>query len=197
MRQAVNPVGDSRPDWEILSALSVLMGAPIEYGDAREILKEIRSLIPGYGLLGPTPMPPKIDQTVLGQYLKEGFAEDLSERYNPAPPAPAASGTLTMYFGQTLFHSGKLSTRSKGLLQMQQDSFVTLNSADATRLGLAESDRVKISNSRGAVTTVVKIRDRVPQGWSGSRSISTGKPNNWRNGRLIPGLKSPILSSRR
>ena len=38
-----------------LSALSVLMGYPLEYGDAKEILKEIRSVIPGYGLLGPAP----------------------------------------------------------------------------------------------------------------------------------------------
>jgi len=164
VRQAIDPVGDSRPDWEILSALSVLIGAPIEYGDAREILKEIRSLIPGYALLGPTPMPPKIDQAVFGHYMKEGFAEDLSERYNPSAPASMPSGTFTMAFGQTLFHSGKLSTRSKGLLQIQQSSFVTINSADAARLGLAESDRVNISNSRGAVTTVVKVRDRVPQG---------------------------------
>ena len=47
---------------------------------------------------------------------------------------------------------------------MADQTLDDLNSADATRLGLAESDRVKISNSRGAVTTVVKIRDRVPQG---------------------------------
>jgi predicted molibdopterin-dependent oxidoreductase YjgC len=61
VRQAINPVGDSRPDWEMFSALSVLMGSPLEYGDAREILKEIRTVIPGYGLLGPTPTPPKVD----------------------------------------------------------------------------------------------------------------------------------------
>ena len=52
VRQAIDPVGDSRPDWEMLSAISVLMGSPLEYGDAREILKEIRSVIPGYGLAG-------------------------------------------------------------------------------------------------------------------------------------------------
>ncbi len=43
VRQAVEPIGESRPDWEIESALSVLLGNPIEYGEAREILKEIRT----------------------------------------------------------------------------------------------------------------------------------------------------------
>jgi formate dehydrogenase alpha subunit len=164
VRAAIDPVGQSRPDWEILSALSVLMGSPIEYGDAKEILKEIRSLIPGYGLLGPSPMPPKIDAEVLNRYLGEGFAEDVAERYGTLRPAPASPDTFTLVFGQTLFHSGKLSTRAKGLLLLQSEPFVILNTADAARLGIAESDRVKISNSRGSVITVAKIRDRVPPG---------------------------------
>src|SRR5437870_4342380 len=47
VRQGLDPLGDSRPDWEILSSLSVLMGYPLEYGDAKEILKEIRAAIHG------------------------------------------------------------------------------------------------------------------------------------------------------
>jgi formate dehydrogenase alpha subunit len=138
------------------------MGSPIEYGDAREILKEIRSLIPGYGLLGPTPQPPKVDAETLNRYLTEGFAEDLSDRYSESHPASLTTGTFTLAFVQTLFHSGKLSTRSKGLLLIQSEPFVTLNSADAAQLGLEEGSRVKISNSRASVITTVKVRDRVP-----------------------------------
>ena len=81
VRQAIDPVGDSRPDWEMFSALSVLMGSPLEYGDAREILKEIRSVIPGYGLLGPTPTPPKVRCRWVTQYLEPGIAEEVLQRY--------------------------------------------------------------------------------------------------------------------
>ncbi|TLY14517.1 MAG: hypothetical protein E6K69_07760, partial [Nitrospirae bacterium] len=93
VRQAIEPIGESRPDWEILSALSVLMGYPLEYGESREILKEIRSLIPGYGLLGPTPTPPRLDQTVVDRYLREGYAEDLASRYALAGEGQAARGS--------------------------------------------------------------------------------------------------------
>jgi formate dehydrogenase alpha subunit len=164
VRQAIDPVGDSRPDWEMFSAVSVLMGSPLEYGDAREILKEIRSVIPGYGLLGPTPTTPKVDQTILGRYLTEGFAADVATRYALAPAPSTGDDQFPLMFVQTLFHSGKLSTRSKGLLQLQQEGFLSINPVDATKLGLTEGSQVRISNAGGTVTTSVKIRERVPAG---------------------------------
>ncbi len=65
---------------------------------------------------------------------------------------------------QTLFHSGKFSTRAKGLLQVQPEGVLSLNPMEATRLGLAEGDRVRVSNSLGEMTTTVKLADRVPAG---------------------------------
>ncbi|HVG02363.1 MAG TPA: molybdopterin dinucleotide binding domain-containing protein, partial [Nitrospira sp.] len=164
VRQAIDPVGDSRPDWEIFSALSVLMGSPLEYGDAREILKEIRSLIPGYGLLGPAPTSPKVDPTALKRYVTEGFAADIASRYAAAPAQSSSEHAFPLLFVQSLFHSGKLSTRSKGLLQLQDQGCLSISPADADRLSLAEGDGVRIWNAKGSVTTTVKIRQRVPIG---------------------------------
>ena len=164
VRQAIDPLGDSRPDWEMFSALSVLMGSPIEYGDAREILKEIRSLIPGYGLLGPAPTSPKVDQTVVKRYITEEFAADMASRYAQAPAPSPSEHAFTLLFVQTLFHSGKLSTRSKGLLQLQDAGCLSINPVDAGNLGLTEGDQVRMWNARGSVTTTVKIRQRVPTG---------------------------------
>jgi formate dehydrogenase alpha subunit len=148
----------------MLSAVSVLMGAPLEYGDAREILKEIRSIIPGYGLLGPTPTSPKVDQAALNRYLAEGAASDMAARYALRQASKADETPLTLMFTQSLFHSGKLSTRSKGLLQLQQDGALSINPADAAKLGVADGDKVTVSNQRGSVTTRAKIRERVPAG---------------------------------
>ncbi|MBA2486114.1 MAG: NADH-quinone oxidoreductase subunit NuoG [Nitrospira sp.] len=164
VRQAIDPVGDSRPDWEMFSAISVLMGSPLEYGDAREILKEIRSVIPGYGLLGPAPTPPQVDHRVLTHYLTEGFTGDVTARYALTSPLPTGDNQFTLMFVQTLFHSGKLSTRSKGLLQLQQEGFLSVNPEDAVRLGLTDGEQVRISNARGSLTTSMKIRERVPPG---------------------------------
>ncbi len=164
VRQAINPVGDSRPDWEMLSAISVLMGSPLEYADAREILKEIRSVIPGYGLLGPTPTSPKVNQAILSGYLTGGFAVDMAGRYALTPAPQSGDGPFTLMFVQTLFHSGKLSTHSKGLLQLQQEGFLSINPADAAKLGLTDGGKVTVSNARASITTTAKIRERVPAG---------------------------------
>ena len=162
VRQAIDPVGESRPDWEIESALSILLGYPLEYGDAREILKEIREVIPGYGLLGPAPTPPKVNPAVLRRYLAEEHASDLSTRYGLSAASPQAG--MSLVFGQSLFHSGKLSRKAKGLLEVQSSGALRMNPADAARLGVVEGDVVRVSNTQGEATTTVTIRQRVPAG---------------------------------
>jgi formate dehydrogenase alpha subunit len=166
VRRAMNAVGDSRPDWEILSALSVLIGYPLEYGDAKEIFKEIRSVIPGYALLGPSPKPPRPDEAVVAAYLKDGFARDLAQRFAwPAEGSePDAAGTLLLSLTQSLFHSGKFSTKAKGLLQLEAAGRLSINPSDAERAGLNDGDRVSVSNTRGSITTTVRTWERVPPG---------------------------------
>ncbi len=166
VRHAIEPLGESRPDWEILSALSVLMGAPLEYGDAKEITNEIRSLLPGYGLLGPGPKPPRPDDAAVTKYLTEGFQSDLAARYKLAGEGQGASGKgeLTLLSAQSLFHSGKYSTRAKGLLQIQSTGALAVNPADANKLGIADGGRVRISNQQGEMSTTVKLLDRIPEG---------------------------------
>jgi formate dehydrogenase alpha subunit len=168
VRQAIEAVGESRPDWEIFSALSVLMGYPLEYTDAKEIFKEIRSAIAGYALMGATPAPPRPDPAAVDRYVCEGYAEDLAIRYRwPAGEETHGEGlekTFTLMLTQTLFHSGKLSTKAKGLLQVQAAGFLAMNPADASGLGIAEGDRVRVFNDCGEMATPVKLLDRVPIG---------------------------------
>ncbi len=164
IRPAVEPQAESRPDWEVFSALSILMGRPLDYADSRDILKEIRSLIPGYGALGPAPVLPKIDRAVVDRYLAGGYREDLSARYAMDAPSARPDGTVQLELVQSLFHSGKFSTRAKGLLQVEGGAALRISPADAARFALADGDRVRLSNSRGELTTAVKIVPRVPEG---------------------------------
>jgi NADH-quinone oxidoreductase chain G len=164
VRPAIEPAGESRPDWEILSALSVLLGTPLEYADSKELLKEIRSVIPGYGVLGPAPIPPKVDTAAIGRYVGGGFRQTLPALYTLAPRGAQAEGSWQIGLTQSLFHSGKLSVRSKGLIQIESKGALRMNPADATRLAVNDGDRVRLSNTRGNLTTTVKLAERVPQG---------------------------------
>jgi formate dehydrogenase alpha subunit len=164
IRPAIEPAGESRPDWEILSALSILLGVPLEYNDHKDVLKEIRNVIPEYGLLGPAPLPPKIDRSTLERYVAGGYREGLSARYTLARRGPQPGATWFLHLVQSLFHSGKLSTHSKGLLQIEAQGALRMNREDAARLTLSDGDRVRLSNARGQFTTVVKLVERVPIG---------------------------------
>jgi len=177
IRQAIDPIGMSRPDWEIFSALSGLMSYPLEYGDAKEIRKEIRTLIPGYGVLGAGPKPPRPNEAAVKQYLQGAYADDLSERYalagtgsfDGAQDRREARGnkdekTLTLVLGQSLFHSGKYSTHAKGLRLAQECGSLALNSVDAQRLGIADGEQIQVSNAQGRFTTKAAVLDRVPGG---------------------------------
>ena len=68
VRQAIPPVGDSRPDWEIIQDLSTRCGYPMHYDSPEAIFEEIKSLTPSYagmsyarlgakGLQWPCPTP--------------------------------------------------------------------------------------------------------------------------------------------
>jgi formate dehydrogenase alpha subunit len=139
------------------------MGYPIEYGDAKEIFKEIRSVIPGYALLGPVPTPPRPDAAVVNHYLESGYAEDLASRYG-LPSRTGNEKNFTLVLSQSLFHSGKFSTRAKGLLQVEADGKLALNGIDAGTLNIMEGDRVRVLNERGEMTATVTLRDRLPEG---------------------------------
>jgi formate dehydrogenase alpha subunit len=139
------------------------MGYPIEYGDAKEIFKEIRSVIPGYALLGPVPTPPRPDAVVVNQYLARGYADDLASRYS-LTSRTRNEKSFTFVLSQSLFHSGKFSTRAKGLLEVEVDGKLALNTTDAAKLNIMEGDRVRVSNERGEMITTVTLRDRLPDG---------------------------------
>jgi NADH-quinone oxidoreductase subunit G len=51
LNRAEEPVGESKPDWEIIQELSRKMGGAMRYASERDILKEIRAVVPLYAQL--------------------------------------------------------------------------------------------------------------------------------------------------
>jgi formate dehydrogenase alpha subunit len=121
-------------------------------------------VIPGYGSLGPSPTSPTVDSAAIDRYVTEGYRRDVAVRYTLPARTLRQEGTVQLGLVQSLFHSGKLSTRSKGLLQIEPSGFLQMNPLDAARFALGVGDRVRLSNNRGEFTTTVKVFDRVPEG---------------------------------
>jgi predicted molibdopterin-dependent oxidoreductase YjgC len=124
-------------------------------------LKEIRSVMPGYGILGAKPEPAKVDVQTMEKYLAGGFAEDLKDRYTP-PEGRSAKWTLRI--GQSLFHSGKMSTLAGGLLEIQKEGRLSMNPTDAQRLRLDDGDMVRLISESGEAAVRITQVGRIPKG---------------------------------
>jgi NADH-quinone oxidoreductase chain G len=164
VRQAIEPVGDSRPDWEVFSALSVLMGDPMEYQEVKEIAKEIQNLLPGKRTLGPAPLPMQTDPSAIARYVSSDYKRDLASRYRISGGATSTTDEMTLSVAQSLFHSGKFSLKAKGLMQIQKEGKLYLHPDEAARRELGDGDRVKIVNQLGEVSTILSLRERIPRG---------------------------------
>ncbi len=51
IRRAINPMGNAREDWRIISDVATAMGYPMHYESADEILAEINSVTPSYACI--------------------------------------------------------------------------------------------------------------------------------------------------
>ncbi|MEC4681176.1 MAG: NADH-quinone oxidoreductase subunit NuoG [Nitrospirota bacterium] len=165
VRKAIDLVGESRPDWEVFSAISVMMNDPMEYEDVKEIGKEIRNLLPGTRTLGPVPLPAQPDSSAIARYLAADYQRDVATRYQlPETDSTDEATHIILQVSQSLFHSGKFSLKAKGLMQVEATGKLYLHPEDAARRGLSEGDIVKVSNSLGEVVTPIGLRERIPQG---------------------------------
>ncbi len=159
VRMTMEPLHESKPDWEIFSEIAWKMGLPLEYESAQEIHREIARLIPGYYTTKPGPLP--IDP---GSYLGNGFRDEAPIRYGAPPRVVPAEYPHTLVLGQILYHSGKFSTRAEGLMKIYDKAVLMIGSADAERLGVSDKDRVKLRSPQGEVEVAVEVNRNLPAG---------------------------------
>jgi len=146
VRQGMDAIGESVPDWQILSALANGLGCQWEYESANDIQSEIMKLLPGYYNLGqPKKIIPSPDQ-----YLSNGYAAAAAARYKGARSENTRPFTLLM--GQLLYHSGKMSTFAPGLIRIGPNTGrIRMNPGDMERLGIQEGAMVKLTSDRGTL----------------------------------------------
>jgi formate dehydrogenase alpha subunit len=146
VRQAMDAIGESVPDWQIMTAIANGLGCQWEYESANDVQAEIMKLLPGYYNLGqPRKLLPTADT-----YLSNGYAAAVAGRYKGAQPDGQRPFTLLM--GQLLYHSGKLSTAAPGLIKVSPNTGrLRMNPADMERLGLKDGGSIKLTSDRGSL----------------------------------------------
>ncbi|NGZ59170.1 MAG: hypothetical protein CV081_01535 [Nitrospira sp. LK265] len=161
VRQAMDPLGESLPDWHIMTAFANAMGCRWEYQSANDIQAEIMKLLPGYYNLG---QPRKV-VPVPDQYLSNDFAAGVKARYQQRPPSGEHTRPFSLSMGQLLVHSGKLSTQAPGLIKIAPNTEkLRMNIRDMERLGLQDGAKVRLTSDRGSLQLGVQPDQSVAPG---------------------------------
>jgi len=152
----MDPIGESLPDWHVMTAIASGLGSQFEYESSQDIQTEIMKLLPGYYNLGqPRKLSPNPDA-----YLSNGFAAGAASRYKVVPEAVSERNghqPFGLVMGQLLYHSGKLSTKASGLIAVASSAGrLHMNAQDMERLGLTEASRVLVKSDRGSLEMGVK-----------------------------------------
>jgi formate dehydrogenase alpha subunit len=162
VRQAMDPIGESLPDWHIMTALANAMGCLWEYQSANDIQAEIMKLLPGYYNLGqPRKVTPAPDQ----YYFGDGYVAEVAARYQATPGSGESKRPFALLMGQLLVHSGKMSTEAPGLIKIAPNTGkLRMNAQDMERLGLRDGTKVRLTSERGSLQLGVQPDQSIAPG---------------------------------
>ena len=148
LRPALDPLGESALDWHIFVGVANSMGQMLPYETTQDIQEEIRKLLPGYYNLG---QPKKVGANP-NSYLSNGFADNVSSRYATSGSFSNSSRPVGLKLIQLIYHSGKLSTKASGLMNVSPNTkCLRMSPEEIERMGLAEGGRVRVTSDHGQV----------------------------------------------
>ena len=177
-RKAVDPPGEAKTDWEILTDLANRMGYSMNYSSAEEIMNEIASLTPSYGGITYERLEgegiqwpcPTIDHPGTKFLHKDRFVrgKGLFHAIEFKPPAESTDEefpfwltTGRLYFH---FHTGTMTRKSVSLTGEIDEQFVELNPEDASQLNIITGDQVLVTSRRGQIRAKALVTDRMKRG---------------------------------
>lgn len=181
VRQAIAPVGDSKPDWEIVCAIATKMGAKgFDYSGPEAIMKEISSVTPSYGGItydrleaGGIQWPcPTVDHPGTPILHKAGFntasgkAKFIPLSFRDSAELPDDEYPLLLTTDRSLFHyhTGSMTRRVDGLDQLDNEEYLKINPEDAAQLGLDDREMVQVTSRRGQTQVKTKFTKICPPG---------------------------------
>jgi formate dehydrogenase major subunit len=180
-RQALQPPGQARPDWEILQEVARRMGLGWDYGHPRDIFAEMRRAMPSlHGITwerlereGAVTYPCDAEDRPGHEVIfGDGFPTPTGRgKLVPAdvlPPdeMPDDAYPMVLTTGRLLehWHTGAMTRRASVLDAIEPEAVVHLSPRDLRQLGVAPGDPVRVTTRRGAIELAARADRDVPPG---------------------------------
>jgi predicted molibdopterin-dependent oxidoreductase YjgC len=170
LRKAIEPVGESLPDWQIIVRVADKMNCALPFSCLENVMSEIEELVPSYEAYTSSERQDDLAYGeaahTSGRPLLKGFARFSTIEYRPQAQARKPGYPYTLLTGGTLYHfgTGTRSSRARRLRTFSPRSFVEMCEDDAKKLAVADGDEVKVISAVGDVTTTVKTTDTLSSG---------------------------------
>ncbi len=189
IRKAVEPRGQSRPDWDIVCDLGRRMcrklGLPLEdqftYSHPSEIFDEMACLTPiisgiNYERLDkeggiqwpcPTPDHPGTPYLYADSFPRGPRARFLGYEQGPlSDERPNRRYPLILNTGRVLYHwhGGTITRRVSGLLARSPELEVSINPSDGEKFGITDGQVIRVASRRGELTGRALFTDRMRAG---------------------------------
>jgi formate dehydrogenase major subunit len=173
IRKAIEPPGESKPDWQIIQELSSRFGYPMDYESPRAIMEEIAKLTPSYGgitydrlqgdgLQWPCPNAEHAGTKFLHQgRFSRGKGLFSAIEYKPAAETADEEYPFQLTTGRVHvhYHTGTMTRNSPSLEREISECFLEMHPEDAGEMNVTDGDWVVIASRRGSVSTRVKLTD--------------------------------------
>ena len=178
VRKAVEPPGEAKEDWKIISDLSRRMGYPMNYMNANAIMEEIARVTPSYcgieydrleqdGIHWPCPATDHPGTPCLHMDMFTcGLGVFHAIEYIPPAEVTNEEYPLFLTTGRVLYqyHTGSMTMKSPGLNELAPECFVEISAENADDYGVRDGDVLKISSKRGEIKAKAKLSDMAVKG---------------------------------
>ena len=178
VNKAIEPLGDTLADWEIISRLSTAMGYEMKYDGPEEIFKEVTTAAPSYGGMSyermgldglqwpcPNPEHPGTQFLHKEQFTRGKGLFHAIEYLDPAE-MPDAEYPYFLTTGRMFahYHTGTMTRVSPHLDAEQKDGYVEIHPEDAETLAVKDGDTVTLSTRRGEIQVSARVSNKVKPG---------------------------------
>ena len=178
-RKAIEPVGESKADWQIICEIARAAGSKqFEYRSSLEIMEEIARLTPSYGgityerlgfegLQWPCPNQEHPGTPYLHKdKFTRGKGQLMAIEFKASAELPDDEYPLLLTTGRTMFHfhTGTMTRRTEILNNEVPTGYVEVNPQDAASSGVENGETIVVASRRGTVNVTARVTNRIGAG---------------------------------
>jgi len=185
VRQALPPLGESRPDWQIICDLAKRIETRLNgststnwnFTHPSQVLDEVGSVVPEYAGVKYERIEDTGLQTPVWDSGHQGtpyvFSKSFARgkgKFHPLDFVPVAELPDNVYpfiltTGRVLEHwHGGTMTRNSSLDELYPQALVQVHPLDADMLGVMDGDAVRVKSRRGEIVSRITVTEKINQG---------------------------------